>query len=64
MVVNALGAIHDRQGRVVRGNVDKQTGERLSYEVGLEKGLSKGETTVANKGNTTLTLVITNQMLY
>ncbi|MBD0331003.1 MAG: P1 family peptidase, partial [Thermoleophilia bacterium] len=30
-VVNAVGAIVDRSGRVVRGNLDRETGERLDY---------------------------------
>ena len=62
-VINALGAIHDRQGQVVRGNWDELTGERRSYAAGLAAVLSGGETAVPHKGNTTLTLAITNQKL-
>jgi L-aminopeptidase/D-esterase-like protein len=56
-VVNALGVIVDRQGRVVRGNLDRATGKRsLPNE---ESAL----TADPRPGNTTLTMVVTNQRL-
>lgn len=63
-VVNALGAVVDRAGRVVR--CEKPEGEdcgtiasRFAARVGrLEKAQSDG-----GKGNTTITLVVTNQRL-
>jgi L-aminopeptidase/D-esterase-like protein len=60
-VVNAVGAIVDRQGRVVRGNRDAETGERLHLMDGLEKRLASSQEVV--HGNTTLTVVVTNQKL-
>lgn len=62
-VVNALGAIVDRTGSVVRGNLDPATGERVSYLAGLESVLAKKKTAVSTPDNTTLTLVVTNQTL-
>jgi L-aminopeptidase/D-esterase-like protein len=54
-VVNALGAIFDRNGRVVRGNRD---------ENGLRAGLADGIAAKVGEppqGNTTLTVMVTNQ---
>jgi L-aminopeptidase/D-esterase-like protein len=60
-VVNAVGAIVDRQGRVVRGFRDPATGERLHYIQALDRRLgAPGE---PPQGNTTLTVVVTNQKL-
>jgi len=64
-VVNAVGAIVDRTGLVVRGNLDKKSGRRLPAAEMLDRHLNKrapapGSGTV---GNTTLTVVITNQQL-
>ena len=55
-VVNAVGAIIDRQGRVVRGSLDPSTGERLRV---ADAGLPAPPP----PGNTTLTVVVTNQIL-
>ena len=57
-VVNAFGAIVDREGHVVRGHYDPERGTRSSFLEALEAQLPK-----AAPGNTTLTLVITNQRL-
>ena len=54
-VVNAVGAIVDRQGRVVRGSLDPHTGERPRV---ADAGLPPPP-----HGNTTLTVVVTNQIL-
>ena len=53
-MVNAVGAIVDRQGRVVRGSLDPRTGERPRV---ADAGLPPPH------GNTTLTVVVTNQIL-
>jgi 6-aminohexanoate-oligomer endohydrolase len=55
-VVNALGAIFDRSGTVVRGNRD-ESGHRASIPEGLA-----AKTGEPPRGNTTLTLVVTNQI--
>jgi 6-aminohexanoate-oligomer endohydrolase len=55
-VVNAFGAIVDREGNIVRGHFDAETETRMRLVEGLEKQLPQ-----AAPGNTTLTLVITNQ---
>lgn len=59
-VVNAVGAVVDRQGRVVRGHRDPATGERRhSWEL-----LQREEPAPAPPpGNTTLTVVATNAAL-
>lgn len=62
-VVNALGAVIDRSGRVVRGNRDPQSGERLHPLTELEQRLAAGLPTTSPGGNTTLTLLVTNQKL-
>jgi L-aminopeptidase/D-esterase-like protein len=58
-VVNALGAIVDRAGNVVRGHLDAATGNRLH----LHQQVASGLTAAAPNGNTTLTLILTNQRL-
>jgi len=57
-VLNAVGAIVDRAGQPVRGNL--VDGERQAVLKALENQLSKNE---PPRGNTTLTLVVTNQKL-
>lgn len=59
-VVNALGALVDRQGRVVRGHRDPKTGERVPYADLVERKLGDAGEKPA-MGNTTLTVVVTNQ---
>ena len=61
-VVNSLGAIMDRQGNVVRGHYNPQTGKRhtLTDAVNLPPSDDGANPSV---GNTTLTLVVTNQKL-
>ena len=64
-VVNARGVIVDRQGRVIRGNRDPQSGSRVSVPTALSSGrqaendASSGSLT----DSTTLTLVATNRVL-
>ena len=54
------GAIVDRQGRVVRGNLDRQTGQRHSTAERLERQISDTGGLGA-PGNTTLTVLVTNR---
>jgi L-aminopeptidase/D-esterase-like protein len=57
-VVNAFGAIVDRDGNVVRGHYDPERRTRTPLVEALEAQLPQ-----AAPGNTTLTLVATNQQL-
>ncbi|HZQ97570.1 MAG TPA: P1 family peptidase [Chloroflexota bacterium] len=60
-VVNAVGAVVDRQGRVVRGYVDPATGQRVQLADALAR---LGATTPEPPpGNTTISLVVTNLRL-
>jgi 6-aminohexanoate-oligomer endohydrolase len=63
IVVNAVGAILDRSGRVVRGNRDPQTGERRHPVEEYERRLAEGQSTKPPGGNTTLSVIVTNQQL-
>jgi L-aminopeptidase/D-esterase-like protein len=63
VVVNALGVILDRQGRVVRGNRDPATGERRHPVEEYEGRIAAGQTGAPPGGNTTLTVLVTNQRL-
>ncbi len=62
-VVNALGVILDRQGRVAHGNLDRATGTRRHPLDELRDRLADGGRAEAPAGNTTLTVVVTNQRL-
>ena len=62
-VVNAVGAIVDRDGRVVRGHYDAATGARRALVEGVEERVAGGRTVHPAPGNTTLTLVATNQRI-
>ena len=62
-VVNAVGAIVDRAGSVVRGNRDPATGERVDYLEALERRLRAGGEPEPRPGNTTLTVVATDARL-
>jgi L-aminopeptidase/D-esterase-like protein len=63
-VVNAIGAIVDREGQVVRGHLDRKTGRRYHAREALERTLVEGEEPLPpEKGHTTLTLLVTNQKL-
>ncbi len=54
VVVNAMGAIHDRDGKVVRGNIDRAVNERGPIRFGESAPVT---------GNTTLSVIVTNQQL-
>jgi len=67
VVVNALGAIVDESGRIVRGHIDKTTDKRLNVIEKIKEEYIKGKeeetntsNSTTNSGNTTLTLVVTN----
>ena len=62
-VVNAFGAIVDRDGTVVRGHLDPEGTSRLPLVPEVERALAAGEAPLFHPGNTTLTLVVTNQKL-
>jgi L-aminopeptidase/D-esterase-like protein len=70
VVVNAVGAIVDRAGKVVRGHLDRATGSRTGLVAGVEERLALGEPTGRHLAagrhvatSTTLTVVVTNQRL-
>jgi L-aminopeptidase/D-esterase-like protein len=60
-VVNAVGGIVDRQGNLVRGYVDPASGRRVPLAEALERAAARGAE--APPGNTTISLVVTNQRL-
>jgi L-aminopeptidase/D-esterase-like protein len=62
-VVNAVGAVVDRDGNVVRGHFDRPTGARRALVEGVEERVAGGRPVHPAPGNTTLTLVATNQRL-
>jgi L-aminopeptidase/D-esterase-like protein len=63
VVVNALGMIHARDGRVVRGGLDPATGTRHSYAELLAELGDSAAAPAPTLGHTTLTLVVTNAVL-
>ena len=65
VVLNAVGAVYDRQGNVVRGNLDSSTGERSTFMEGIERRVEAAQRAERPPpGNTTLTVVVTNQTLF
>lgn len=62
-VVNAIGAIFDREGNVVRGHFDSAAGVRHPLVPRVEERLSEGRAIRPPPGNTTLTVVATNLAL-
>lgn len=62
-VVNPVGVIVDRDGTVIRGNYDRETGERRLPVADYEAALLAGESPTTSPGNTTVTAVITNVKL-
>ncbi|MFB3815037.1 MAG: P1 family peptidase [Terriglobales bacterium] len=67
-IVNAVGALVGRDGQVVCGNRDPETGERSSIGTDLRDGSAhrkrqRLKIPAETAGNTTLTLVVTNQAL-
>lgn len=62
-VVNAIGAIVDRDGNVVRGHYDRASGLRRQLVPGVDERLAAGSAVRPPPGNTTLTVVVTNLRL-
>lgn len=63
-VVNAIGAIVNRTGQVVRGHLDRETGIRHHAIEDLERQISDHKLSNEYAGqHTTLTLLVTNQRL-
>jgi 6-aminohexanoate-oligomer endohydrolase len=62
-VVNAIGAIVDREGNVVRGHYDRETGLRRALVPTVEERLAEGRPVRPPPGNTTLTVVVTDLQL-
>jgi 6-aminohexanoate-oligomer endohydrolase len=62
-VVNAIGAIVGRDGNVVRGHYDRESGLRRALVPGIEERLAGGRPVRPPPGNTTLTVVVTNLRL-
>jgi L-aminopeptidase/D-esterase-like protein len=62
-VVNAVGAIVDRKGNVVRGHYDRATDTRRALVPGVEERLAAGHPFRPPPGNTTLTVVATTLRL-
>ena len=62
-VVNAIGAIVDRDGEVVVGHYERESGMRRGLVPGVEERLAGGLPVRPPPGNTTLTVVATNLRL-
>jgi 6-aminohexanoate-oligomer endohydrolase len=62
-VVNALGAVFDRKGAIVAGNRDEASGTRRDPAQDLITRAKAGEPTSPPTGNTTLTLLVTDQKI-
>jgi 6-aminohexanoate-oligomer endohydrolase len=62
-VVNAIGAIVDREGEVVVGHYERESGLRRGLVPGVEERLASGLPVRPPPGNTTLTVVATNLRL-
>lgn len=62
-VVNPMGVVVGRDGSVVRGNYDAATGQRGLLEEDWIAALAEGTSLDAQRGNTTITAVITNVKL-
>ena len=58
-VLNAIGAVFSRDGEVVLGHVDPDTGDRSTFVDDLERRLALARESTGQ--NTTLTVVVTNQ---
>ena len=62
-VTNPVGVIIDREGNVVRGNYDPDTGRRSHPATDFIEAFAAEESPRVQRGNTTLTVVITNVAL-
>ena len=62
VVLNAIGAVFDREGNLVRGHVDPTSGERSTYMEDVERRVEAAQAAPdPQPGNTTITVVVTNQ---
>ena len=62
VVLNAIGAVFDREGKIVRGHLDPASGERTTYMEDIERRVEAArEIRDPQPGNTTITVVVTNQ---
>lgn len=59
-IANPVGVVVDRDGTVVRGNYDRETGQRRLPVMDYERALREGTTPTTAAGNTTVTAVVTN----
>lgn len=62
-IVNALGAIHGRDGTVIKGNRDRSTQETETVAEQVDRHIEEGKRLTTSSGRTTLTLVVTNKIL-
>ncbi|HEY6150103.1 MAG TPA: P1 family peptidase [Gaiellaceae bacterium] len=62
-VVNAVGAIVDREGNVILGHYDRESGLRRALVPTVEERLAEGRPVRPPPGNTTLTVVVTDLVL-
>ena len=61
MVLNAIGAVVDREGAVVRGHLDSSSSERTSFMTDIERRVAAAQKPPSSQpGNTTITVVVTN----
>ena len=61
VVLNALGAVFDRTGQIVLGHLNPETGQRTTYAEEIER---LAGTAQSAPGNTTLTVIVTNQTMH
>ena len=62
VVLNAIGAVFDRNGNIVRGHVDPESGARMTYLAEIERQAAAARAAQQPRpGNTTITVVVTNQ---
>lgn len=60
VVANPVGVIVDRDGTIVRGNYDQESGQRRHLFEDHQRALAAGEAPQVEGGNTTLSFVLTN----
>lgn len=62
-VVNAVGVVVDRDGRIRRGNYEEASGRRRHPAESFAAAYARGEDPSGVRGNTTLTVLVTNVAL-
>ena len=66
VILNAVGAIYDRNGDIVLGDLDAESRARSGLGTNLERPIGAGPSNQVHglpTGNTTLTVVVTNQTI-